>query len=312
LLVINKSATTDLTESIQLNGFRPGATANVWQYGKAEDIAQSQTTDGHAALTSATPTLVVGPTGVSYTFPAYSMTVIELAPAPPAEVVARSVFYNQSAFDGNDASASASDDAAIATDKAALLPGETAGAANYTSYSRGLNGIMVDVANLPPGAGPGMSSFSFRAGNGGDPSTWVIGPSPSLITVRRGAGARGSDRVKLVWETGAVKNGWLQVTMHSDATTGLAAPDVFYFGNLVGETGDAASPGRVSALDLAGVKRGLNTAAPITSPLDFNRDGRVNALDLAAVKASLFRSLTAITAPLAALVTARRRTDLSP
>ena len=37
------------------------------------------------------------------------------------------------------------DDAAIATDKTALLPGETASLANYTSYSRGINGIMVDL-----------------------------------------------------------------------------------------------------------------------------------------------------------------------
>ena len=44
--------------------------------------------------------------------------------------------------------ASAADDQAIATDKTALLPGETATFANYTSYSLGINGIMVDVADL--------------------------------------------------------------------------------------------------------------------------------------------------------------------
>ena len=52
-------------------------------------------------------------------------------------------------FDGNDPAANAADDAAIATDKTALLPGQTATFANYTSYSRGINGIMVDIAGLP-------------------------------------------------------------------------------------------------------------------------------------------------------------------
>ena len=44
--------------------------------------------------------------------------------------------------------ASATDDEAIASDKVALLPGETATFANYTSYARGINGIMVDIADL--------------------------------------------------------------------------------------------------------------------------------------------------------------------
>src|SRR5205085_2665199 len=45
--------------------------------------------------------------------------------AVPATVAGRFVFYNQSKFDGNNAAANASDDAAIATDKIALLPGGT-------------------------------------------------------------------------------------------------------------------------------------------------------------------------------------------
>ena len=56
-------------------------------------------------------------------------------------MVGRQIFYNNSAFD--DPATGGSDDDAIATDKEALLPGETAGFANYTSYSRGINGIKV-------------------------------------------------------------------------------------------------------------------------------------------------------------------------
>ena len=297
LLVINKNASADVTDEVRLSGFRPAAGARVWQYGKAEDTAQGQTTDGHAALTETTPTLSLGASGFAYTFPAYSMTVIELAPAPPAAVVARSVFYNNSSFDGNDPAATPGDDAAVATDKVALLPGQPATPASVTGFTRGLNGIMVDFAGLPPGAAPGASSFSFKSGNGGDPATWPDAPTPTSVTLRPGVGVAGSDRVTLAWDAGAVRNAWLRVAVAADAATGLAAQDVFFFANLVGETGDASTPLRVSALDLATAKRELNTAAPLTSRADFNRDGRVNALDLAAAKANVFQSLSAITAP---------------
>jgi alpha-L-arabinofuranosidase len=305
LLVINKSPTTDLSDEIRLQGFQAGAAAHVWQYGKAEDTAQSLTTDGNAALTSTNVSLSGGGGGAgtfSYTFPSYSMTVIELAPAAPSAVAGRAVFYNQSAFDGNDPAAGPADDAAVATDKAALLPGGTATFANMTSYSRGLNGVMIDVANLPPGAGPGAESFSLKTGAAGDPSTWVAATPPTSVSVRRGAGVNESDRITLAWNSGAVKNAWLQATVLANAATGLAAPDVFYFGNLVGEAGDVATPSRISAADLAAVKRDVNATAGLTSRADFNRDGKVNALDLAAAKANLFQSLSPITAPATAML----------
>ena len=75
-------------------------------------------------------------------------------------VVGRQIFYNQSSFDGNNVLATTADDGAIATDKTALLPGGSAGFANYTSYSKGINGVMIDVSNL---AGtPTVNDFIFR------------------------------------------------------------------------------------------------------------------------------------------------------
>src|SRR5262249_1579697 len=65
-----------------------------------------------------------------------------------AQVVGRFVFYNGSNFDFQNGSSSFLDGFALATDKQALLPGQTATFQNYTSYSKGLNGIMIDVANF--------------------------------------------------------------------------------------------------------------------------------------------------------------------
>jgi alpha-L-arabinofuranosidase len=81
LLVVNKDPTNALTSQIQLVGFAPTAQAQVWQYGKAEDTAQSHTTDGHSALTNFTTTLALSGAGFNYSFPSYSMTVIDVGPS---------------------------------------------------------------------------------------------------------------------------------------------------------------------------------------------------------------------------------------
>jgi hypothetical protein len=73
----------------------------------------------------------------------------------------------------------------------------------------------------------------------------------------------------------------VQVTLMADAVTKLAAPDVFYFGNAIGESGN--SPGNTtvdSADELAARanRTGLGTAA-ITNLYDYNRDKRVDTAD---------------------------------
>ncbi|MCK4626951.1 MAG: hypothetical protein KAV00_16685, partial [Phycisphaerae bacterium] len=77
------------------------------------------------------------------------MDIYRGAVQPVAEPVGRHVFYNNSSFDENNPAANADDDDAIAINKTALLPGQTSAFANYTSYNRGINGIMVDIPNLP-------------------------------------------------------------------------------------------------------------------------------------------------------------------
>ena len=159
-------------------------------------------------------------------------------------------FYNQSKFDGNDATANANDDAAIATDKSALLPGGTASFANYTSYSRGLNGIMVDIANLPAGAVLSASDFGFKVGNTDTPSAWANLAGVPTVSMRPVPGGPAANtRVTLIWPTGAAIKQWLQVTVKANGNTGLTMPDVFYFGNAVGESGNVAGDYSVSITD---------------------------------------------------------------
>jgi len=215
--------------------------------------------------------------------------------APPASaVVGRRVYYANSVFDGAGGLPGAADDSAIASNKFALQPGGAPTFLNVTSYTKGINGVMVDVADLPEGVRLTSSDFAFRSGATADASTWTAGPTPAIVATR--TIAPGRTRVTLMWrdydprvETDlprAVVNGWLEVTMKANARTGLAAPDVFYFGNLVGETGanDAGAIG-VTAVDVVRVRAAQAPGVTLSSLYDFNRDGRVNAFDLAAARA---------------------------
>jgi len=204
------------------------------------------------------------------------------------------VFYNNSAFDGQDPAANSADDAAVAPDKRPLAGAAGPTFANVTSYTRGINGVMVDLAGA--GGTVGADDFDFEVGAGGSAGGWLPAPRPLSVTVRPGAGASGSDRVSVIWADGAIRDEWLRVTVHPSATTGLWAPGVFSFGNLVGETvvppdGDAFV---VDARDVVATRAGL-TAAPagITAVGDFNRDRRINARDLAVVRSEYGATLSA-------------------
>jgi hypothetical protein len=232
------------------------------------------------------------------------------APPPTPAVVGRHVFDNNSSFDHFTPGASTWDDGAIQTNKQALLPSQTATFANYTTSDAGITGIMVDVAHPANAAGIGADDFTVRVGNTATPSTWAAGPAPT-VTVRPGAGTGGSDRVELTWARGKIQNQWVQVTLKANADTGLGAPDVFYFGNLPGDTGDSATSAVVNALDLARTRAQVGRNAPADSPFDHRRDGRVNVLDLAAVRGNLFHSLRLITAPAATTASVSTASALS-
>ena len=210
----------------------------------------------------------------------------------PDAVVGRHLFYNNSAFDGADLGAGPLDDQAMALDKVALRPGETASWANYTSYSRGINGIMVDLPN--PGGIPTAADFDFRVGNNDQPGSWESAPDPTSVTIRPGAGVAGSDRVTVIWQDNLIENQWLQVIVLANDTTGLSAPDRFYFGNIVGESGDSPEHSRVDVLDEIAARNHPHTflfPAAVDDPFDFNRDQRVDATDQLIARRSLKSSI---------------------
>ena len=222
------------------------------------------------------------------------------ADADTVAPTARGVFYNDSAFDGRNTRTTPADVNAIASDKQALRPGQTASFSNVTSYTKGLNGIVVQFDGVPP-AELVAGDFVFRAGNNADPSTWTAAPVPTWVGLIHATGNNaGATRYAITFANYAVRNTWLQVTVKANARTGLSSPDVFYFGNLPGDTGSL--PLRVDVIDYVRTRYAANTGAAINSPVDFDRNGRVNANDIAAARANNGRSLARLAPPATAAV----------
>ena len=210
-------------------------------------------------------------------------------------VEGRHIFYENSSYDDPDGSgpltgagANASDDGAIA-DKQPLIPGVSGNSAtfdNYTSYSRGINGIMVDIAGLPmvPTLLTIAEFFEFRVGNDNTFTApgWTDAPVPMDLKVRLGEGDANSDRVTIIWADNAIQKQWLEVTVLANASTGLTSEDVHYWGNYVGETGNSTLNAAVDLLDRILVRDNQTNflnPADITNPYDFNRDESVDLLD---------------------------------
>jgi hypothetical protein len=236
-------------------------------------------------------------------FAMQELVTIRESAAP--EVLDRRLFYNNSIWDGyngspsGDPAANAFDDRAVATDKLALWPGQLASFQNYSTYGRGLNGIMIDIIDLPDASGLTVGDFEFRVGTSNDPASWPlldVAPSQITLTVRPGAGTDGSDRVTILFPDGAIADTWLQVKVKATAATGLPSADVHYWGHTLGETGDVASDTLVDSYDVAGVvanPRTEDNPALITNQYDFNRDRLVDAADQAIVAANITNPNTA-------------------
>ncbi len=204
-----------------------------------------------------------------------------------SSTVGRRIFYNQSKFDGNNAAINAADDNAIAIDKVALqFTGSTTSPLSaFTSYSRGINGIMVDLGDA---AGVTVDDFTFKVGTNSTVSSWANAPAPSGFSIRHGAGVGGSDRVVITWPNNAIQNTWLQVIVEGNdplgghnKNTGLSSSDVFFFGNKIGDTFISSPPTIVStsAADALAARANPGFLQPITNPYDFDRNQAVGAGD---------------------------------
>jgi ELWxxDGT repeat protein len=245
-----------------------------------EDIWPGSEHSYPRSLTNVAGTLYFAPSTAAYGREPWTLEV----PAT-STVTGRHLFYNRSAFDDDNASINASDDSAIAPDKSAYLPGDgLAEFDNVSSYSRGVNGIMIDlVGGGTHGAislGTIADDFVFKVGNNNTPSSWAAAPAPNAVSVRANFDSSGTDRVVITWADGAIKNQWLEVQVLPTSRTGLTSTDVFFWGNKVGDIG-SPTPTFFTTSNvgdaLAIVSGGLGPAGGITNLRDIDRDNAITA-----------------------------------
>ncbi len=200
----------------------------------------------------------------------------------------------------------ASASTSLATDKVPLLPGQSSTFANYTNYSRGLNGLAIDVVGLPASVTNSQlaASLQFVNWDGIDVAGFVALPGAAIPTVAIvGGGVAGSTRVQITFPDNTLQNTWLRVTVVANTDTGLAANDVFYFGNVLGDfnVDNTATRIRVNELDTSAVRNNQSTGSNsvgVTNIYDVNRDGRVNAQDTSFVRNN--QQTSGIVAPITA------------
>lgn len=209
-----------------------------------------------------------------------------------ATVASRSIFYNQSYYDGNKIAIDAAplagannDDAdAIDTSKTALLPGGGGATfANWTGYNKGINGLIYDIKDVAAGHTMAASDFEFvNQGKAGTASTLIT--TGMTFATQANTPVAGTTRCIITFANDSIKNAWLKVTIKSTTGVGLAAADVSYWGNVVGEggTGNTMPNLIVNATDEGDARTHPHSTfgrALVWDEWDFNKDSIVNATD---------------------------------
>ena len=205
----------------------------------------------------------------------------------------RQVFYNDSGYE-----TVSGIPAALSTSKVLLRSSTTAQTttfANVSNYSRGLNGLVLDIAGLTT-ATLTANDFTFRVAPSGvsgvqNPSAWGTAPTPSAIVVTAGT-MTSPGRVRLEWaplanNQPAIQNTWLQIIVKANANTSLTAPQTFYIGHAMGEVNGAAAY-RVTGADLSQVQSGISNAIVSVNDIrDVNKDRRITGADLSFVQSRI-------------------------
>jgi len=176
---------------------------------------------------------------------------------------------------------------------------------NVTSYSRGINGVLLEVAGLEAGSLT-TSDFIFRVAPPGafgavTPSTWPIAPDPESIEIL----PRSNDmpaRVKIGWKDNAIENTWLQIIVLANSNTQLAERATYYVGHVLGDVDFSGPSYRITTIDVSLVQSAVaNQLVGASEVRDVDKDRRVTTMDLALVRSLVSNSvrLRTITVPAA-------------
>jgi len=251
---------------------------------------------GNGKIVIATGLTIDGADALNYTFNSSATTSANIT----ATVFTRRVFYNGSGYENNaGANTPAGVNAALDTSKVLIRSGATTqvtGFDNVSNYSRGINGVVLDIAGLTASS-LSASDFIFRVAPAGtrgnvlaNPSSWPSIPSPLIptiptpsISVTAGT-ATDPGRVRLEWPDNVIQNTWLQIIVKANpSTTGLSSPQTFYMGHALADVNGATGADvayRVLSNDLTAVQQGISAnVVSVNDVRDVNKDRRILSSD---------------------------------
>jgi len=175
------------------------------------------------------------------------------------------------------------------------------GMENLINTSRGLNGVVFSFVNLGSAQNLSAADFEFQMSPQGafneianPPAAWAPAPAPSSFTVAPGS----PKQVLIQWANNQIENRWLRVTALANSNTGLASPEVFYIGHLLGETtGPTDGNFTVSFADITPIRNTVGQSVDASSITDLDKNGTVSFADISAMRANVGAQLTQITVP---------------
>lgn len=163
--------------------------------------------------------------------------------------------------------------------------------------SQGINGLVFDIENLPGQIS--AEDLLIQVSPQGEfnqadypPLGWDTAPVPSLVTTLAGA----TSRVLVQWPNGAIINRWLRLTLQANSNTGLAAPEVYYVGHLLGETSEPENGFfTVSFSDVSAIRGAIGQNVDSSNILDIDKSGLVSFSDIQAMREYVGTRLPQIT-----------------
>lgn len=172
---------------------------------------------------------------------------------------------------------------------------------NLINTSQGINGIVFDIENLPDAGNLSVEDFEFQMsptgafdGVANPPANWQSAPAPSSITVTTGS----PDRVLIQWPDQSIMNRWLRITVLANEETGLAQPETYYIGHLLGETtGPSDGTFTVSFADITSIRAEVGQTVDASSITDIDKNGTVSFADISAMRGNVGSQLTQISVP---------------
>lgn len=192
--------------------------------------------------------------------------------------------------------------AALDTSKSLLQAGSNpvaASFANVTNYSRGINGVVLDILGLSATTLT-ASDFTFKMSPQGafneaanPPSSWSNAPTPTSITVSSGTPAAGTSRVRIEWPDNLIQDRWLQIRVLANTSTGLQSPATYYLGNLRGDI-DGVLTGGLLVLQNADLTAALPVGGlgSVSNIRDVDKNGFILNSDFVIIRNGINAGLT--------------------